>query len=46
MDSLKDSEQQASEIISDSLILTPPVNYNFCVYLGFDLEVGDEWMGL
>ena len=46
MDSLKDSEQQTSEIISCSLILTPPANYNFCDYPGFDLEVGNEWMGL
>ena len=46
MDSLKDSEQQTSEIVSRSLILTPPANYNFRDYPGFDLGVGDEWMGL
>ena len=47
MDSLEDSEQQTSEIVSYicSLILTPPANYNFCDYPGFDLGVGDEWMG-
>ena len=46
MDSLKDSEQQTSEIVSRNLILTPPANYNFRDYPGFDLGVGDEWMDL
>ena len=45
MDSLKDSKQQTSEIVSHSLILTPPAYYNFRDYPGFDLGVGDEWMG-
>lgn len=46
MDSLKDAEQKTSEFVSPSLILTPPANYNFRDYPGFDLGVGDEWMGL
>ena len=46
MDSLEDSRQQTSEIISRSLILTSAANYNFCDYQGFDLGVGDESMGL
>ena len=44
MDSLKDSEQQISQIVSPSLILTPPANYNFRDYPGFDLGIDDEWM--
>ena len=27
-------------------MLTPPANYNFRDYPGFDLGVGDEWMEL
>ena len=46
MDLLEDSEQQTSEIITHSLILTPPANYNFRNYPGFDLGVGDEWIGV
>ena len=46
MDSLKDAKQKTSEFVSPSLILTPPANYNFRDYPGFDLGVGDEWMGL
>ena len=46
MDSLKDAKQKTNEFISPSLILTPPTNYNFRDYPGFDLGVGDGWMGL
>ena len=46
MDLLEDLEQQASKIISRSLSLTPPANYNLCDYPGFDLRDGNEWMGL
>ena len=43
---IKDAEQNTSEIVSPHLILTPPVNYSFRDYPGFELGVGDEWMGL
>ena len=46
MDSLKDAQEKTSQIVSPSLILTPPANYNFHDYTVFDLGVGDEWMGL
>ena len=46
MDSLNDTEKKTSQIVSPSLILTPPANYNFRDYPGFDLGVGDEWMTL
>ena len=46
MDSLKDEEEKTSQIVSPSLILTPPANYNFHDYPGSDLGVGDEWMEL
>ena len=42
---LKCLKQHTSEIISRSLILTPPANYKFCDNKGFDLGVGYEWMG-
>ena len=45
MDSSKDAEERVKEIVSPSLILTPPTNKPFKIYKGFDF-IDPEWLGL
>ena len=45
MDSSTDAEKQVREIVSPSLILTPPTNEPFKIFEGFDF-IDLEWFGL
>ena len=43
MDSLEDAQRETKEIVSPSLIKTPPSDVNWSDYGSFDLGLDPEW---